>query len=95
MSTKQAYQKKVQAQLDEWSAEIDKLRAKADRADADAEIALRREVDNLRDKQNEARRKLDELSAAGAEAWEDVKDGVESASTSLGHAIRSARSRFD
>lgn len=95
MSTKQAYQQKIQAQLDEWSAEIDKLRAKADKADAEAEIALNREVDNLRDKKNQAREKLDELSSAGEGAWEDLKIGVETASTQLGQALRSAQSRFN
>ena len=95
MSTKQAYQKKIQAQLDEWSAEIDKLRAQADQADADAELALRREIDNLREKQSDRRRKLDEMSSAGEDAWEDLKGGVESASKSLGQALSSAYSRFN
>ncbi len=95
MSNKQAYQQKVQAQLDEWSAEIDKLRAKADKADADAQIALNREIDNLRDKKNQAREKLDELSDASEGAWEDLKTGVEAASNQLGQALRSAQSRFD
>jgi len=95
MSNKQAYQQKIQAQLDEWSAEIDKLRAKADKADADAQIALNREIDNLRDKKNQAREKLDELSDASEGAWEDLKTGVEAASNQLGQALRSAQSRFD
>ena len=34
MSMKEAYEQKLQAQLDEWSAEIDKLKAKADGAEA-------------------------------------------------------------
>jgi uncharacterized coiled-coil DUF342 family protein len=95
MSNKQAYRQKIQAQLDEWSAEIDKLRAKADKADADAEIAFNRELDNLRDKKNQARARLDELSSAGDDAWEDLKTGVETASTQLGQALRSAQSRFN
>lgn len=95
MSNKQAYQQKIQAQLDEWSAEIDKLRAKADKADADAQIAFNREIDNLRDKKNQAREKLDELSDASEGAWEDLKTGVEAASNQLGQALRSAQSRFD
>lgn len=94
MSNKQAYQQKVQAQLDEWSAEIDKLRAKADKADADAQIALNREIDDLRDKKNQAREKLEELSDASEGAWEDLKTGIESASNQLGQALRSAQSRF-
>ena len=33
MNIKEAYQKKLQAQLDELGAEIDKLKAKADQAE--------------------------------------------------------------
>jgi hypothetical protein len=36
MSMKEAYEQKLQAQLDEWGAEIDKLKAKSDNAEADA-----------------------------------------------------------
>lgn len=59
------------------------------------EIALNREIDDLRDKKNQARSRLDELSSAGEDAWEDLKTGVETASTQLGQALRSAQSRFN
>jgi hypothetical protein len=40
MSIKEAYAKKVQTQLDEWNAEIDKLKAKAANAEADADVQI-------------------------------------------------------
>ena len=62
MGMKEAYQQKLEAQLDEWTADINKMKAKADKADADA--------------------------------WEDLKAGMENAWNSLGNAMKSATSRF-
>jgi hypothetical protein len=61
MNRKEAYQKKLQAQLDEWSAEIDKLKAKADNAEADAQIEYYKQIEALRTMLKSADSKLTEL----------------------------------
>jgi uncharacterized coiled-coil DUF342 family protein len=94
MSMKQTYEQKLQAQLDEWSAEIDKLKAKADKAEADTQLEYYKQIEGLRSKQEAANEKLAELKAASDDAWEDLKAGVESAWDSLGNALKSASSRF-
>ena len=38
MSSKEAYRRKVEAQMDEWQAEIDKLVAQSKGKEADSEI---------------------------------------------------------
>jgi len=94
MSTKEAYEKKLQAQLDEWGAEIDKLKAKADSAEADAQLEYQRKVDELRSMRESASAKLAELKAAGEDAWEEMKDGIDRAWNSLDTALKSAVSKF-
>ncbi len=94
MSMKEAYEKKLQGKLDEWSAEIDKLKAKADSAEADAQLEYYKQVEELRSMQDAASKKLDELKEAGDDAWEDLKAGIENAWDSLGSSIKSAVSRF-
>lgn len=94
MSSKNAYSKKIQAQLDEWDADIQKLQARADRAEANAQLEIRKQVKTLKRKRQEAGDKLAELKAAGDDAWEDFKDGLEAAKDSLGSALKSATSRF-
>ena len=94
MSMKESYQKKLQAQLDEWSAEIDKLKAKADGAEADAKLEYYKQIEELRSMQAAANEKLAELKEAKDDAWEDLKAGMDSAWGSLGNALKSARSRF-
>jgi len=94
MSAKQAYEKKLEARLDEWKAEIDKLKAKAAGAEADAQLQYEKEIDNLQKRQAEARQKLEELRKAGDDAWEDMKAGIENAWSELQDAMGKATARF-
>lgn len=94
MNLKEAYEKKMQARLDEWSAEIDVLKAKADTAKADARVEYYKQVEELKIKKQAAKAKLAELRKAGDGAWEDLKTGLESAWDSMEKAVKSAASRF-
>ena len=95
MSTKDAYEKQLQAQLDEFSAEIDRLKARADQAEADAEPWLHKQVEALQEKHRAAKEKLGELKEAGDDAWEDLKAGIVAAWDSVGEALKSAKKRFE
>ena len=95
MSRKDAYEKKLEAQLKEWKTDIDKMKAKADKADAEAKLEYYKQIEDLRTKQEAAQKKLTELKAAGESAWEDLKAGIDLAWKSLGESIKSARSRFN
>ncbi|MCA1805289.1 MAG: hypothetical protein LC646_08120 [Xanthomonadaceae bacterium] len=94
MSLKESYEKKLQAKLDEWKAEIDQLKAKADGADADTQLEYYRKVEEPRSMQEAANKKLLALKDANDDAWEDMKAGIDSAWDSLNLAIKSATSRF-
>ncbi len=94
MGMKEAYEKKLQAQLDEWGAQIDTLKAKADKAEADVQLEYYKEIEELRAMQNEANKKIVELKNASDDAWEDLKAGMDSAWDSLSIAVKSATSRF-
>lgn len=94
MNHKDAYEKKMQARLDQWSAEIDGLKAQAEKADAEARIALNEKIDEATAKKDSAKEKLDRLKDAGDDAWEDLKNGMEGAWSSLGTAVEAAKSRF-
>ena len=62
MSIKEEYEQKLQAQLDEWSAEIEKLKAKVDNAEADTQLKYYKQIEEIRSMQEEsAANKLVEL----------------------------------
>lgn len=94
MGMKEAYEKKLQAQLDEWGADIDKLKAKADSAEADVQLEYYKEIEKLRSLQDAAVDKLIKLKDASDDAWEDLKAGIESTWDSLGNVLSSFASRF-
>lgn len=94
MSKKEAYEKKLQGQLNEWRAEIDKLKARTDSAEGDAQLEYYKQVEDLRTRQDAAREKLEELKAAGHDSWEGLKTGLDSAWDSLSRSVKSATSRF-
>lgn len=94
MNQKDAYEKKIRAQLDEWSAEIDQLKAKAEKAEADTRLKLNEDIDAATAKKEAVREKLDELRDAGDDAWEDLKVGLQGAWRSMETAVQSAQSRF-
>lgn len=73
-----AYRKKVQATLDEWSARMDMMKAKADGLAADARIEYDKGLRELADKQDRLKAKLAEVGDMTEEKWETVKDSMES-----------------
>jgi len=95
MATKEAYQRKLEAQLDEWDAKLDLLSAKARNATADARISYETELDRLQSRRAAARQKLEELGKRSEDAWEDLKDGAEKAWDEMGKAIERLASRFN
>lgn len=95
MDKKKAYEEKLNAQLDEWDAKIDVLKAKADKAGSDAKINYKETIEKLEKQRANAKDSLQELRAASDDAWEDLKDGIEDTWSSLGDAIKSATSRFN
>jgi predicted RNase H-like nuclease (RuvC/YqgF family) len=94
MNEKKAYEKKLQARYDEWSAQIDKLKAKSEQVEANAQLEYTRQVKELRAMQKAAGERLSELKGASDDAWKDLKAGVDTAWDSLGNALRSAQARF-
>ena len=69
MNDKELYRQKHQAQLDEWKAEVARLKAKAAGVKADAQIELNRHVKELEHRMRDAGAKLAELATASEERW--------------------------
>jgi len=91
---RKAYEEKIDAQLEEWNAQIALLKARADKARAGAKIEYNETIEALQRRQEEARTKLHELKAAGDEAWEDLKTGAEKAWAEIRSAFHDAASKF-
>ncbi len=94
MSDRENYIAKAKARIDQWTAEIDRLEAKAREADADARLAYSQQIEEMRSQRDTAQEKLAELRQAGDSAWEDVKSGFDKAWDDMTSALDKATARF-
>ena len=85
MSTKDQYVEKHQAEIEKLNAELKDLEVKITEAGADVKAKLEHEehMTALRQKRDEAKAKLAEIQAAGDDAWEGLKDGLEHTWTAI------------
>lgn len=88
MDDRTAFVEKLEAKLEQWSADIDKMQAQAKEAGADARMKLQDEVDGLRELQKDAQARLDRLKQEPTAAWKDLKSDAERAWERMDKAIR-------
>ena len=88
--SREHYQEQIESTLDEWGEEIEKIRKKADRLGAEARGKYREQIEDLRARQETARKKLEDLKRSGGEAWEDLRSGAESALDELKKGVEGA-----
>jgi chromosome segregation ATPase len=93
-SPKQAFQQKLETQLDEWDAKLEQLRTKAKEAKADIRAEFEVQLEALAAKRAVAQDNLRELRQNGESAWEDLKGGADKAWKELREAIERAASRL-
>lgn len=91
---REAFIDKMTAQLKQWNAEIDKLEAKAEEAQADAKADYRKQIRDLRDKKQAAQDKLEKVKQGGEEAWEELRSGAEEAVDTMKDAFHKAVSKL-
>ena len=77
MMDKKSYQEKLDAQLKEWQAEIDKLKAQAEGKSADAKVTYQEKIKQMEQKIAYYKEKSSKLKAVGDDKWEDVKKELE------------------
>jgi hypothetical protein len=88
MDKRTEYIEKLSAQMVEWDMEIDQLRYKADGAMSREKSDYSRAIDALQIKRDEAAIKLQGISAASGDEWEDLKTGTEHIGDELRTMVR-------
>lgn len=88
MSIRDVYEKKMQAQLDEWKARLEVFKEKADQEETSLQLEYYTLIDEVKLELEAAHKKLQRLKQASDETWEEIKDEVEVAWDSLHDLIR-------
>lgn len=94
MSTKEAYKQKINAELGLAQAKLVEFKAEAKNSAADVRVKYNEHLDDLQRMVDTTKEKLKELDAAGEDAWEHLKEGIESAWNSLGTALSETADKF-
>lgn len=77
MDTRTEYIEKLSAQMVEWDLQIDRLKDKAESATPEAKYDYSSSIAALQLKRDEAAEKLQGISTAGDDEWEELKTGTE------------------
>lgn len=94
MNTKEAYKQKIEAELVLTQAKLAEFQARAKSASADARIDYKKQMHDLEQKFDATRLKLKEFGEASDGAWENLKDGVETAWNALSNSVQHAAAKF-
>lgn len=94
MTDYQIYKQKAEAQIKVWEAELDMMKAKAQKAGADSKAEYQDEINALEDKLAKGREKLSELGEKGSEAWESMREGFDKAWSALSSSFQKAKAKF-
>lgn len=77
MSTKDAYKQKIDADLELVQAKLDEFKAQAERLSAEAQIRHAMHVEDLEMKAAAVKAKRQELDEVSDDVWEQLTDSVE------------------
>jgi len=85
----------LRSQLEEWNMGLDELQSRVERAEAERRSALEARIKVLRKDYEEARDRLQALSAQGGETWNEFREGMARARQLLDEALEETRPDSD
>ena len=94
MDSKEAYKQKLNAQLKEWSAQISLMNAKIENKGADMRLKYAKELDSVKEKQDEVIQKIKDLDQSTEESWEKVKVTTDQILNDLKNGVNNILSKF-
>ena len=94
MSTKEAYQKRIDTELDLVQIKLNRFKAQGMNYNADVRLKHAEHVEKLEQKFHETKAKLRELGEADEHVWEQLKDGVEGMWTTLQSTLEDTVTTF-
>jgi universal stress protein A len=91
---REKYVAKVEAQLKDWGAKIDKLKDKAEKSGETVKAKYDQQIEELRKKQEAVRGRMRDYRTTGGEAFGDLKGGLDQALEELKKSFKQAVFRF-
>ena len=90
MESRELYKQKYQAQLHEWSARLDLMKARAEKFTAQSKLDVKPHLDAAQSKLEDAKARLEKISEATDEKWDHVAKDIDHAWTDFKAAVEGA-----
>ena len=94
MDSKDSYRQKMQEQLEQWKEDLINIKAQAQTAGSEAVKNIPDQIKILEQKIKEGSAKLKEIVDTNEEAFEALKEGLDSAWEALSSGFCEAKSKF-
>ena len=94
LENKEAYLEKLKAKLDEWTAEIDRLKAKAAESNIDLRNEIETRVGDLEGRRQKVEHRMQQLQEFSEKSQEDIMDLLQRAWDDLSYAVQAAKKKF-
>lgn len=94
MNTQEAYKQKFEAKLKEADAEISRMKARAEGAQADTKLKIEEQLNALRNKRESFKSKLEDVQEKGTDAATEIVSGLEKAWDDLSTSLSSAKQKL-
>jgi len=91
---KDAFQRKIQAELDEVQVRIAQLRGQAEHASGEARAGIQKSIGELEKKKDLVNKKAEAIHSATVSSWEQVKSKTAAAMDDLRDSLNQALSHF-
>lgn len=88
MTKKEAYIEKAQAKINEQTAKLEGLKAKAQGEIADQKIKSLEKIEELEVKIKDAKAHLSEIADAAEDAWENIKNKFDQLADDIGSSFK-------
>ena len=93
-SNRNEFISKMRDRLDQLDNEIETMKSRGEKMDAEARKEFENQLHDLREKRRVAKRKIDDLRSASEEKWQQVKDEAEHTWKALGNSFNYFKSHF-
>lgn len=89
-----SYAMKLKRQLESWEIEIDKLKILAEKKEAESQIIIYKQIEDLRTKQNATRKELQNIKHEKEDDWRDIKEDVAKTWKNVKSTINETKAAF-
>lgn len=94
MNDRKDFLEKQKAQIAEWNKRIEDLIMMGKKARVEASVKIENYIEDLKERLEDMRLKVEEIKKAGDSGWQDLRGGMENAWRDMADAFEKAKSRF-